>query len=97
MNCAIALALQDMKKNVETWDRAYAKYKAYLANPTKRKPILPTAACGKKVLGDKCKSGNGGARPPASGGGGGGMWGGGASSSNAKAMAAFHQSLQRKT
>ena len=87
---------QDMKKHLETWDRAYNKFKAYLANPTKRKPILSGSSSGKKVMGEGkvSKSGApGGARSA-----GGGMWAGtsGGSSANAKAMAVFHQNVHRK-
>lgn len=91
---------QDVKKNVEVWDRASAKYKAYLANPTKRKPILGNSSSGKKLMGEGKSSKNVAAAARVSGtGSGGGLMlagNGGGSSSIAKAMAAFHQNIYRK-
>ena len=84
---------QDVKKNVEVWDRASAKYKAYLANPTKRKPILGSSSSGKKL---QSEGKSGAARVSTTGSGGGMLPGNGAISTNAKAMAAFHQHVHRK-
>lgn len=79
---------QDMKKYLDTWDRAYSKFKAHLANPSKRKPGLggnpskkvPGDAKGKGVMGSKAGMLLGGS---------------GGSSANARAMASFHQSVYR--
>ena len=79
---------QDMKKYLDTWDRGYSKFKAHLANPTKRKPVLGSNS-NKRMHGDgKGKSSLGSKT---------GMWSGGSggSSSNARAMASFHQSVYR--
>ena len=81
----------DVKKAIETWDRTYGKFKAHMANPSKRKPGIGGSA-GKKLSGMK-SGGGAGARP-----GVGGMWAGaaGGTESNAKSVASFHQSLHRK-
>jgi len=94
---------QDMKKSLETWDRAYSKFKSYLANPSKRKAVLGASTSGKKLMNEgksSKSSGAGGARAggPVAGGTwpGGGQLGGGNSTQPAKAMAVFHQNVHRK-
>jgi len=82
---------QDIKKQIDTWDRAYSKFKAHLANPTKRKAVLGGGSSSKKMHGDKGKGTSGAAAGKA------GLWAGGAAGppANAKAMASFHQAVHR--
>jgi len=80
---------QEVKKHMEVWDKALARYRSFMANPNRRKP---TTSGSSALLG---KSGEGSKHGISrSGGGRSGGWGGSASAG--QRVAEFHSSIHRK-